>query len=137
MPEQEYTEDQVHANFENIRFSWEEPDGELEEAILAVYRMPTVNEDESVVEAVIAFMMEHEGPTYTPELIRAYGDRYKISYKDANELAEEDLRNVIGEEIVRFFTYIDLDRLGGDLVSDDATHYFEHGGRIHYFGSEA
>jgi hypothetical protein len=130
----EYTVDQIREAWDHVHHE-DEPVTELEGVLSEVYR--TVGEDTETVQATLAFMFEKEPEPYTATTLRAYAKRFEVSYKDHKELADQTLTDLIGAEIERFLTYIDLDRLGADLADDDQAHYFEYEGRIYYFGSPA
>lgn len=130
-----YTEETIREEWDRVKHE-DEPMTELEGVLSEVYRK--VGEDTEAVEAVIAFMIEKSpGPHYSAAAIRTFADRFQIVYKDHEDVARNELDSLIGSEIDRFLTYMDLPRLGADLVNDDQDHYFEHGGRIYYFGTEA
>lgn len=100
-----------------------------------LYDLPNIKQDESALKAAIEYAADKSGEPLSLEEIEAYAKRFALFYKDWEEAAEEHLRNMLGDGIVTYLSYIDLERLGRDIKDDEG--FFEvSDGRIACFNKK-
>jgi hypothetical protein len=132
MPEQ-YSEQDVRDAWENIRDDWQDPHGELETAICAVYRLPNVEEDEESVRVILEYMFRSTTEPYTARGIVRYGERLGDVYHNLTEIADIWLDDQFGKGIMAIQKHLDSEGVGRDLVSDQSARYYEYAGSYYYF----
>lgn len=130
------TEIQIREAWENIREVWENPRGELETAILDVYHMPNVGEDDESVRVILECMFQSVSEPYTAADIRSYGERLGPVYQSLTEIADEWLDDQYGPGITSIQSHIDREGVGRALVNDQTDHYYEYAGSYYYFEEE-
>lgn len=143
MPEQEYTIEEILEELDDTYFEGEpittgpEAESDIKRKLRELYALPNINRDESALKASIEYAADKfvASTEFSLEEIEQHAKRFAFFYKDWEEAAEEHLKSMIGQEIITYLPYMDLERLGRAIKDDEG--FFEvSDGRIACFNKE-